>query len=53
VVSKNFELRCKIMDETHCSRYSIHLRTNRMYQDLKKNFRWVRMKRDCKICVGV
>jgi hypothetical protein len=37
VVLKDFELCCKIMDEAHCSRYSIHLGTNKMYQDLKKN----------------
>jgi hypothetical protein len=35
VVPKNFELCRKIMDEAHCSRYSIHLGTNKMYQDLK------------------
>jgi hypothetical protein len=38
VVPKDFELRRKIMDEAHCSRYSIHPGTNKMYQDLKKNF---------------
>jgi hypothetical protein len=38
VVPKDFELRHKIMDEAHCSWYSIHLGTNKMYQDLKKNF---------------
>jgi hypothetical protein len=31
VVPKNFELHRKIMDETHCSRYSIHSGTNEMY----------------------
>jgi hypothetical protein len=36
VVPKDFELHCKIMDEAHCSRYSIHPGTNKMYQDLKK-----------------
>jgi hypothetical protein len=30
VVPKNFELHCKIMDKAHCSRYSIHPRTNKM-----------------------
>jgi hypothetical protein len=44
MVPKEFELRHKIMDETHCSRYSIHLGTNKLYQDLKKNFWWTRMK---------
>jgi hypothetical protein len=31
VVLKDLELRRKIMDEAHCSRYSIHLGTNKMY----------------------
>jgi hypothetical protein len=31
MVLKDFELRRKIMDEAHCSRYSIHLGTNKMY----------------------
>jgi hypothetical protein len=34
------------MDGAHCSRYSIHLGTNKMYQDLKKNFWWMRIKRE-------
>jgi hypothetical protein len=34
------------MDETHYSRYSIHPGTKKMYQDLKKNFWWTRMKRE-------
>jgi hypothetical protein len=46
VVPKNIKLHRKIMDEAHCSRYSIHPGTNKMYQDLKKNFRWTRMKRE-------
>jgi hypothetical protein len=46
VVAKDFELRRKIMDEAHCSWYSIHPETNKMYQDLKKNFWWMRMKRE-------
>jgi hypothetical protein len=40
---KDFELRRKIMDEAHCSRYSIQSGTNKMYQYLK-NFWWTRMK---------
>jgi hypothetical protein len=44
MVPKDFELHRKIMDETHYSRYSIHPGTNKMYQDLKKNFWWTRMK---------
>jgi hypothetical protein len=46
VVLKDFELHCKIMGEAHCSRYSIHPGTNKMYQDLKKNFWWTRRKRE-------
>jgi hypothetical protein len=46
VVLRDFELHHKIMDEAHCSWYSIHLGTNKMYQDLKKNFWWTRMKRE-------
>jgi hypothetical protein len=46
VVPKNFKIHHKIMDEAHCSRYSIHPRTNKMYQNLKKNFWWTRMKRE-------
>jgi hypothetical protein len=46
VVLKDFELCRKIMDEAHCSRYSIHSGTNKMYQDLKKNFWWTRMKQE-------
>jgi hypothetical protein len=38
VVLKDFDLHHKIMDEAHCSRYSMHSGTNKMYQDLKKNF---------------
>jgi hypothetical protein len=46
VVLKDIELHHKIMDEVHCSRYSIHLGTNKMYQDLRKKFWWTRMKRE-------
>jgi hypothetical protein len=46
MVLRDFELHRNVMDEAHCSRYSIHLGTNKMYQDLKKNFWWTRMKRE-------
>jgi hypothetical protein len=46
VVPMDFELHRKIMDEAHCSRYSIHPGTNKMYQDLRKNFWWTRMKQE-------
>jgi hypothetical protein len=46
IILKDFELHHKIMDEAHCARYSIHPGTNKMYQYLKKNFWWTRMKRE-------
>jgi hypothetical protein len=46
MVLKDFKLHCNIMDESHSSWYSIHPETNKMYQDLKKNFWWTRMKRE-------
>jgi hypothetical protein len=46
VVPKDFELHRKIMDEAHCSQYCIHLGTNKMYQDFKKNFWWTRMNQE-------
>jgi hypothetical protein len=35
VVPKNEEVRQQILDEAHLSRYSIHTRSTKMYQDLK------------------
>ncbi|KAI3725205.1 hypothetical protein L1987_64983 [Smallanthus sonchifolius] len=40
------ELRTKILDEAHKSRYSIHPGTNKMYQDLKKEYWWPGMKHE-------
>ena len=57
VVPKELELQKQIMDEAHLSRYSIHPGSNKMYQDLKQQFWWTRMKREiakyvskCDIC---
>jgi hypothetical protein len=44
MVPKDFEVHRKIMDEAHCPWYSIHPGTNKMYEDLRKNFWWTRMK---------
>jgi hypothetical protein len=44
MVLQDFELCHKIMDEAHYSQYSIHPGTNKMYQDLNKNFWCTRMK---------
>ncbi|GJY34479.1 putative reverse transcriptase domain-containing protein [Tanacetum coccineum] len=37
-------LRALIMHESHKSKYSIHLGSNKMYQDLKKLYWWPKMK---------
>ena len=57
VVPKDFELRKQILDEAHTSRLSIHPGSNKIYQDLKQQFWWTRMKREiakyvseCDIC---
>jgi len=44
VVPKVPELRQQILDEAHTTRYSIHLGSNKMYQDLKHMFWWTKMK---------
>jgi hypothetical protein len=46
VVLKNHELRKKIFNEAHTSKYSIHLGSTKMYHDLKAQFWWTRMKRE-------
>ncbi|KAI3814152.1 hypothetical protein L1987_18899 [Smallanthus sonchifolius] len=45
-IPKIGEHRGKILDEAHKSRYSIHPGTNKMYQDLKKEYWWPCMKND-------
>ena len=57
VVPKDFQLRKCILDEAHSSKYSIHPGSNKMYQDLRSQFWWTRMKREiaryvaeCDIC---
>jgi hypothetical protein len=44
VVPKNEEVRQQILDEAHLSRYSIHPRSTKMYQDLKQHYWWTKMK---------
>ena len=46
VVPKNHQLRKQILDEAHLSKFSIHPDSTKIYQDLKHNFWWTRMKRD-------
>lgn len=40
------ELKKRILEEGHKSSSSIHPRATKMYQDLKKMFRWLGVKND-------
>jgi hypothetical protein len=60
VVPKNHQLHKQIMDEAHLSKFTMHPDSTKMYQDLKQNFWWTRMKREiakyvseCDICQRV
>jgi hypothetical protein len=46
VVPKDHELRKKIFDEAHTSKYFIHHDSTKIYHDLKAQFWWTRMKRE-------
>ena len=46
VVPKNHELQKQILDEAHLSKFSMHPGSTKMYQDLRQNFWWTRMKRE-------
>jgi hypothetical protein len=46
VVPKNLELRKKILDEAHLSKFSMHSGSNKMYHDLRSMYWWTRMKRE-------
>jgi hypothetical protein len=46
VVPKNPELRKKILDEAHLSKFSMHRGSNKMYHDLRSLYWWTRMKRE-------
>jgi hypothetical protein len=46
VVPKNPELRKKILDESHLSKFSMHPESNKMYHDLRSLYWWTRMKRE-------
>jgi hypothetical protein len=46
VVPKNPELRQKILDEAHLSKFSMHPSSNKMYHDLISLYWWTRMKRE-------
>jgi hypothetical protein len=60
VVPKDHQLRKQILDEAHLSKFSMHPGSTKMYQDLRQNFWWTRMKREiaryvseCEICQRV
>jgi hypothetical protein len=44
VVPKDAEVRQQILDEAHLSRYSIHLGSTKMFQDLKQRYWCTKMK---------
>jgi hypothetical protein len=46
VVPENEDLRRKILDEAHLSKFSIHQGSNKMYRDLKALYWWTRMKKE-------
>jgi hypothetical protein len=46
VVPKNPELRKKILDEAHLSKFSMHPGSNKMYHDLRPLYWWTGMKRE-------
>jgi hypothetical protein len=60
VVPKDHQLCKQILDEAHLSKFSMHPGSTKMYQDLRQNFWWTRMKREiakyiseCDICQRV
>ncbi|XP_073031187.1 uncharacterized protein [Primulina eburnea] len=46
VVPNISELRMHILRDAHCSKFSVHPGSKKMYNDLKKQFWWKRMKSD-------
>jgi hypothetical protein len=46
VVPKDPELRKKILDEAHLSKFSMHPGSKKMYHDLRSLYWWTRMKRE-------
>jgi hypothetical protein len=45
VVPKNRDLKKRILDEAHLSKFSMHPGITKMYHDLKPQYWWTRMKR--------
>jgi hypothetical protein len=47
VVPKNRDLKKRLLDEAHLSKFSMHSGSTKMYHDLKPLYWWKRMKREC------
>ena len=45
-VPQHEEAKRRLLDEAYRSKYTVHLGTTKMYQDLRKNFWWPGMKRE-------
>ncbi|KAM0044820.1 putative nucleotidyltransferase, Ribonuclease H [Helianthus debilis subsp. tardiflorus] len=45
-IPKLGNLRHRILEEAHKSKYTMHPGSDKMYQDLRKNFWWIGMKKD-------
>ncbi|KAM0017120.1 putative nucleotidyltransferase, Ribonuclease H [Helianthus debilis subsp. tardiflorus] len=45
-IPKLGNLRHRILEEAHKSKYTLHPGSDKMYQDLRKNFWWIGMKKD-------
>jgi hypothetical protein len=52
VIPKNPELRKKILDEAHLSKFSLLPGSNQMYHDLRSLYWWTRMKREIAMYVS-
>ena len=59
-IPKLGDLRQKVLEEAHKSKYSVHPGTNKMYRDLRQNFWWPGLKKDishfverCTTCLQV
>jgi hypothetical protein len=46
VIPKNKDLKKKILDEAHLSKFSMHPGSTKMYHDLKPLYCWTRMKKE-------
>ncbi|GKV15260.1 hypothetical protein SLEP1_g26056 [Rubroshorea leprosula] len=45
-VPRDHALRCEIMGDAHCTSYTIHPGSTKMYRDLRSTFWWRNMKRE-------